>query len=91
MNRLLAVTSAAVLLLGCSSNPLALDVVDHITGLDKPWDVTWTPRGEMLFTENNTGDVWVAVGGSATPIHNVSDLDRNGSRRIDLRTGLESY
>lgn len=78
MKILLVVTSAVVLLLGCSPNPPALDVVDHITGLEKPWDVTWTPNGEMLFTENNTGEVWVAVGGNATSIHTVSDLDSSG-------------
>jgi len=82
MNRLLAAVSTAILLVGCNpvpnSDPPDLDIVDYITGLDKPWDVTWTPDGEMLFTENNTGDVWLAVGGNAVPIHTVSDLDSSG-------------
>ncbi len=69
----------AALMLGCVPDPPpVLDMADYITGLDKPWDVTWTPGGEMLFTENNTGDVWVAVGQSAAPIHTVSDLDGSG-------------
>ena len=78
MNRFLAAASTVIVLLGCNSDPPALNIVDHITGLDKPWDVTWTPDGNMLFTENNTGDVWVAVGQDAAPIHTVSDLDNSG-------------
>jgi glucose/arabinose dehydrogenase len=70
--------SAVIVLLGCSPAPPELIVTDHITGLDKPWDVTWTPGGEMLFTENNTGNVWAGAGGIASPIHNVSDLDSSG-------------
>jgi glucose/arabinose dehydrogenase len=75
MNGRLALVSTAIILLGCNPTPPDLDVVDYITGLEKPWDVTWTPAGTMLFTENNTGDVWVADGANATRIHNVSDLN----------------
>ncbi len=71
MSRLIGAAIAGILLLGCGSDsppmdfdppppdtdPPALNVNDYITGLDKPWDVTWTPGGEMLFTEHNTGDV----------------------------------
>ncbi len=78
MKRYSAAAIAAILTLSCNSDPPSLNITDYITGLDKPWDVTWTPDGEMLFTENNTGDVWVAVGQSAAPIHTVSDLDPGG-------------
>jgi glucose/arabinose dehydrogenase len=81
MYRFIAAAMAAILWMGCTpdlSNPPQIVVSDYISGLDKPWDVVWTPGGEMLFTENNTGNVWVAVGQSATPIHNVSDLDGSG-------------
>lgn len=78
MNPFFVLLGTSLLLLGCNMDPPSLKVEDYITGLDKPWDVTWTPDGEMLFTENNTGDVWVADEGNAAPIHTVSDLDSGG-------------
>ena len=78
MKSLLAAASMSMLTLGCSPEPPALNLSDYITGLDKPWDVTWTPDGYMLFTENDTGNVWAAVGQSAAPIHTVSDLNSSG-------------
>jgi len=64
--------------MGCTPTPPELNIVDYVTGLDKPWDVTWTPDGHMLFTENNTGDIWVEDGGSAAPVHTLSDLASSG-------------
>jgi glucose/arabinose dehydrogenase len=75
----LMILSPVLFTLGCiPTTPPELNIDDHITGLDKPWDVTWTPGGEMLFTENNTGDVWLAKGGGASVIYSVNDLDSSG-------------
>lgn len=58
--------------------PPALTVTDYVTGLDKPWDVTWTPDGRMLVTENNTGKIWAGMGNAIAPVHTLSDLEDNG-------------
>ena len=77
MDRIAAIAGMVILLLGCEPAPPELVITEHVTGLSKPWDVTWTPSGQMLFTENNTGNVWVEDGGTASPIHTVSDLASN--------------
>lgn len=84
MNRLRAAVIATIFMLGCipgddyTQNPPVLEITDYVSGLDRPWDVTWAPAGQMLFTENNTGDIWVESGGSAASIHTISDLDSSG-------------
>jgi len=75
---ILAVT-AALAVPGClGAAAPGLVVSDYLSGLDRPWDVTWTPGGVMLFTENNSGKVWRSSGGEASVIHTVDDLRPNG-------------
>jgi len=78
MNPAVALAVNLLLLHGVSHRPPALQVEDFITGLDRPWDVTWTPGGDMLFTENNSGEVWLRSAGTAAPIHTVDDLAGSG-------------
>jgi len=41
---------------GCDADPgadVALLVEDHITGLERPWDIAWLPNGTVLVTERS--------------------------------------
>lgn len=87
MNRVILSVAFSIFMIACNSGgrdipeptvPPELTISDHIIGLDKPWDLTWTPGGEMLFTENNTGKIWLESGGSASSIHTISDLASAG-------------
>jgi glucose/arabinose dehydrogenase len=62
-------------------NP-TLTITDAVGGLDKPWDVAWTPDGTMLFTQRG-GGLYASVGGGVRRL-----TDGGADRWISGETGI---
>lgn len=65
-----------VTVLGCAAMqcpPPALDVTVTVDGLDRPWDIAFTPDGTMLFTER-AGRIDAAIGSSVVVLAAPADV-----------------
>lgn len=68
-----AVVLAAVGLAACPG-PKSLTVTDHITGLNRPWDLAFLPDGSLLFTER-VGNIKLRVAdGTVRTLASPSDV-----------------
>jgi glucose/arabinose dehydrogenase len=65
----LAVVGAVVVALVACAGPSSFTVTPVVTGLNRPWDVGFTPDGTMLFTEKS-GEINARVG---TDVRELAD------------------
>lgn len=72
---LVVVLLAAGGLSSCREAPATLTVTPVITGLERPWDLAFTPGGGILFTER-TGNIRfrVASSGAVRTLHRPADV-----------------
>lgn len=52
-----------------------LAVSDYVTGLSKAWDLAFLPDGQPIYTENNSGKLYVGAGGSKHEVGAIDALD----------------
>ena len=59
------------------AGPPTLSVATHVSGLDQPWDLAFTPDGALLFTEA-VGRISVLADGQRRVLATVPDVDVDG-------------
>lgn len=72
-----AAVLAVVLLVAACVPPKSLDVTTVVTGLNRPWDVGFTPDGTMLFTQKS-GEINARVGGTTVLLAKPADAVVSG-------------
>lgn len=65
------VSTAALSLTACRPAPKSLRVVPVVTGLQKPWDIAFTPANDMYFTER-VGRIKVREGSPGRAVRTIA-------------------
>jgi glucose/arabinose dehydrogenase len=74
---LCAVALAVATTAGCEPGPSGLAVTTVVSGLDHPWDMAFTPGGNMLITERS-GRISIRYGGQVRRLATPTDVVATG-------------